>query len=165
MLFRSPNGDAGQFNVMIHRAGPPPGLPALPPPGGAPQVMFFRREVPGPVTRALGPGDAAAPTIEQLGAQYTDGVQATGTRNTITIPAGQVGNERPFDITDERWFSQQLQVTVRSEHSDPRMGKTVYSLQNISLAEPSAALFEVPAEYTVKEPQMEIQRLEPTNPQ
>ncbi len=150
-----PIGERGQFNVMIHRGGATAGMP-MPPPPGAPQVMFFQRDVSGAVIRA----DNSAPKSEQLGSQYVDGVQATGTRDIITIPAGRFGNEKPIEITDERWYSQQLQVTVRSEHSDPRMGKTAYSLHNISLAEPSAALFQVPADYSVKEPQMDIQRIE-----
>ena len=155
-----PVGEPGQFNVMIHRAEADGAAPLPPPPGNGPNLMFFQHALTGPATRAVGPDDADAPKIEQLGAQYIDGVQATGTRSTISIPAGRFGNERPIQISDERWFSQQLQVSVRSEHNDPRIGKTAYSLQDISLSEPSPSLFQVPADYTVKEPQMEIQRLE-----
>jgi len=86
---------------------------------------------------------------ESLGPQMINGVQADGTRNTITIPAGQIGNDLPIDIVDERWYSTELQTLVKSVHSDPRMGSTTYQLTNINRAEPSPSLFEVPADYKV----------------
>jgi hypothetical protein len=86
---------------------------------------------------------------ESLGSQMVNGVQAEGTRNTITIPAGQIGNELPINIVDERWFSSELQTLVKSIHDDPRMGITTYQLTNINRGEPAASLFEVPADYKV----------------
>jgi hypothetical protein len=89
------------------------------------------------------------PEVQLLGTKVVEGVQADGTRSTLTIPAGQIGNDNPIQIVDEVWRSPDLQVIVHSEHSDPRMGATVYSLQNISRSDPSPALFQVPADYTV----------------
>jgi hypothetical protein len=89
------------------------------------------------------------PDVQQLGAKVVEGVQADGTRTVLTIPAGQIGNDNPIQIVDEVWRSPDLQVIVHSEHSDPRMGTTVYSLQNISRSDPSPALFQVPPDYTV----------------
>ncbi len=89
------------------------------------------------------------PKEESLGSQMINGVQAEGTKNTITIPAGQIGNDQPIDIVDERWYSTELQTLVKSVHSDPRMGTTTYQLTNIDRAEPSPSLFEVPADYKV----------------
>jgi hypothetical protein len=86
---------------------------------------------------------------ESLGAQMINGVQADGTRSTITIPAGQIGNEKDINIVDERWYSTELQTLVKSVHDDPRMGSTTYQLTNIDRAEPSPSLFEVPADYKV----------------
>jgi hypothetical protein len=88
---------------------------------------------------------------EQLGRQTIDGVEVEGTRETTTIPAGQMGNERPIEIVSERWYSPRLQAVVMSRRSDPRMGETIYRLSNISLGEPPASLFQVPSGYTVKE--------------
>lgn len=90
---------------------------------------------------------------EDLGTQTVEGVNAVGTRTTITIPAGQIGNERAIEITDERWFSPDLQTMVMTRHSDPRSGESVYRLTNISRTEPDHSLFEVPADYTVNEQQ------------
>ncbi len=94
---------------------------------------------------------AAPPAVEQLGTKVVEGVQAEGTRTTITIPAGQIGNDKPIQIVDEVWRSPDLQVIVHSEHNDPRMGSTIYSLQNISRSDPSPTLFQVPPDYTLKD--------------
>jgi hypothetical protein len=38
-----------------------------------------------------------------------------------------------------------------TKHSDPRFGETVYRLTNISRTEPDASLFQVPADYKIKD--------------
>jgi hypothetical protein len=88
---------------------------------------------------------------ESLGAQAINGVNAEGTRITRTIPAGQIGNDKPIQIVFERWYSPDLQIVVKSTRSDPRFGTTTYALTNLQRAEPAAALFTVPSDYTVKE--------------
>ena len=87
---------------------------------------------------------------EDLGKQLIEGVEANGTRTTITIPAGEIGNERAIEIVSERWYSPELQLVVMTRHSDPRMGETTYKLTNINRTEPAKALFEVPGDYTIK---------------
>jgi hypothetical protein len=89
---------------------------------------------------------------EDLGQQTIEGVSASGTRTTTTIPAGAVGNEQPITIVSEQWFSPDLRVLVLTRHSDPRVGETTYRLTNISRAEPDRALFQAPPDYTLKEP-------------
>jgi len=86
---------------------------------------------------------------EKLPSQLIEGVQAEGTRTTVTIPVGEVGNERPIDIVSERWYSPELKTVVMSKNKDPRMGETVYTLKGLQRAEPSRSLFEVPADYTI----------------
>ena len=88
---------------------------------------------------------------ESLGTQTIEGVQATGTRTTRTIPAGEIGNERPIEITSEVWTSPDLQTVVLSKRSDPRMGETVYKLTNIQRAEPDPSLFQVPSGFTTRQ--------------
>lgn len=91
---------------------------------------------------------------ESLGKQLIEGVDAEGSRSTLTIPAGEIGNERPIEIVSERWYSPELQTVVMTRHSDPRFGETTYKLTNISRTEPDRSLFEVPAGYTLKEETM-----------
>ena len=88
-------------------------------------------------------------------------VAVEGTRTTVTIPAGEIGNELPINIVSERWFSPDLKVLVMSRQSDPRFGETTYRLTNITRAEPSPHLFEIPADFTIVDPtEMTIGRLE-----
>jgi hypothetical protein len=86
---------------------------------------------------------------ESLGTQMINGLVAEGTRITRTIPAGQIGNEKPLQIISERWYSPDLQIVLKSTRSDPRFGTTTYTVTNIQRTEPAASLFTVPADYTV----------------
>ena len=88
---------------------------------------------------------------EKLEARSFDGVTAEGTRTTVTIPAGEIGNEQPIQIVTERWYSPELQTVVMTRHSDPRFGENTYKLTNITRTEPAATLFQVPGDYAVKE--------------
>jgi len=97
-----------------------------------------------------GTANANAKT-ESLGAQMIDGVNAEGTRITRTIPAGEIGNEQPITVVSERWYSADLQMDVKSTHSDPRFGNTTYTLTNIQRTEPAASLFAVPSGYTIEQ--------------
>jgi len=86
---------------------------------------------------------------EDLGTQMVNGLAATGTRTTRTIPAGAIGNQQAIQIVREAWVSVELKVPVMIKSSDPRFGSTVMQLTNITRAEPDAALFQVPANYTI----------------
>jgi len=81
---------------------------------------------------------------EDLGTQTVAGVSAQGKRDTVTIPAGEIGNEKPIEIVSETWYSPDLHATVMRKHSDPRTGETVFQLTDIRRAEPDPALFQLP---------------------
>jgi len=86
---------------------------------------------------------------ESLGRRLIEGVEATGNRTRMTIPAGQAGNERPIEATYERWYSTDLQIVVMSRYFDPRFGASVYRLTNLRCDEPAPSLFLVPPDYKV----------------
>ncbi len=94
-------------------------------------------------------GGGKGAKTESLGKQLVEGVQADGTRTTVTIAAGEIGNELPIAIVNERWYSPELETVVMSRQTDPRFGETVYRLTNIDRSEPDKSLFEVPGDYTV----------------
>lgn len=97
-------------------------------------------------------GDPAdAPAVEELGVRMVEGVEAKGVKITRTIPAGQIGNQRPIEIIFERWTSEELGVDVMTKRSDPRAAETTYRLTNIQRTEPLPGLFEPPPDYTVDE--------------
>jgi len=79
--------------------------------------------------------------VEKLGTQTINGVSATGTRMTRTIPAGVEGNSLPMQIVHETWISDDLKVPVMVKTSDPRSGTTTMQLTNIVRAEPDSSLF------------------------
>jgi hypothetical protein len=90
-------------------------------------------------------------STESLGRQTIEGLPADGTRVTLTIPAGQMGNDLPIQIITERWYSPDLQMNVLTKRTDPRTGETVTKLTNVSRAEPAHSLFEPSADYKVSE--------------
>ena len=79
-------------------------------------------------------------------------MKALGRKTTTTIPTGRIGNDRPIEITDERWESPELRMLIYSRNSDPRTGVVEYKLTNINRTEPPADLFMIPSDYTVNEP-------------
>jgi hypothetical protein len=141
------------FGTARLPAPPPP--PA--PPGASADVVFFETAVgPAPAGASLMKmftarrvDGAQDETSESLGRQTIDGVTAEGTRSILTIPAGQIGNERPIEVVSERWFSPELKTLVLSKQSDPRFGDTTYRLSNIVRGEPDPSLFEVPSDYQI----------------
>jgi hypothetical protein len=92
--------------------------------------------------------DSGANT-ETLGDQTFEGVHATGTRVTTTIPAGKMGNDKPIIVTSERWYSPELKVAVMTKHDDPWAGELKTEFKNVSTSEPDSSLFSVPADYKV----------------
>ncbi|HEV2802560.1 MAG TPA: hypothetical protein VGW12_18960 [Pyrinomonadaceae bacterium] len=114
--------------------------PVHPPADGSPSVFFYSNGTTG-----------SEPKKEDLGEQTINGVRAKGTRTTMTIPAGAIGNEQPINVISERWYSDELQAVVQTRHSDPRHGETTYNLTNINRTEPARSLFEVPGDYTITE--------------
>ena len=96
-------------------------------------------------------GSAGRHNTEDLGSQYVNGVLAQGTRDTLIIPAGSIGNDRDLQVVDEHWFSADLQTLVKSLNSDPRFGETTYQLTNIVRASQDLNLFQIPTDYTVTE--------------
>jgi hypothetical protein len=126
-------------NRSVAGNGPPPGARGGRMRGGPPRES----------------GGGAQPNVktESLGSKSIEGVMAEGTRTTMTIPTGQIGNEQPMQTVVETWYSAELQTVILSRRSDPRSGETVTRYTNISRAEPSHTLFEVPADYKTADSQ------------
>ena len=154
-----PLAASGQPHSFIHISDPVAGTSYVLEPD-----QKVARQMPGPggmkVRTGGGPGgnmfyrnfkgSAEGTTkTESLGPQTIEGVNTEWTRTTRTIPAGEIGNEKPITIVSEHWYSADLQMDVKSTHSDPRFGNTTYTLNNIQRTEPAASLFAVPSDYTV----------------
>ena len=106
-----------------------------------------------PQVRKLPPLDEArAITREDLGTKNIEGILCNGTRQTITIPAGQIGNEQPIAIVTDTWYSPSIDAIVMSSTNDPRFGETKYQVHNIQTGEQAISFFEVPANYRIEQP-------------
>jgi hypothetical protein len=90
-------------------------------------------------------------TRESLGNNTLDDLSVVGTVETLTINAGIVGNDRPLTITREFWYSSDLQINLSVTRNDPREGRQVIKLVDLTRSEPDPALFELPAEFTVQD--------------
>jgi len=91
------------------------------------------------------PNDAGYVINEDLGKQLVSGVEATGTRESVTYNPGQFGNDRKMTVSKEFWYSPQLGLNLISKRSDPRFGSQTFTITNLTLAEPDPQLFEPPA--------------------
>ena len=88
---------------------------------------------------------------EDLGEKMLNGIPCKGTRTTMMIPVSAVGNAHEIKIVDERWYSEDLGALVKSSTNDPRFGVSTYELTNIVQTDPDVSLFQVPADYALKQ--------------
>lgn len=95
------------------------------------------------------PNNAGFSVHEDLGAQTIAGIDTAGTRDSVTYNEGVFGNDRPFVVKREFWYAASLGINLLSEISDPRFGKQVFAVTDVSLSEPDATLFEVPEGFAV----------------
>jgi hypothetical protein len=150
-----PGGEAGGVVVNNDVMTTMPAPPVMVTSGsldGPPGVgVFVTRVAPGMVATATGGCKIETkplPEALSLGERTIEGLKVTGSRREFTIEAGAIGNEQPMVVSTEQWFSPELGVVVASSHHDPMIGDTNYKLTQISRAEPDAALFKIPADFT-----------------
>jgi len=132
------SGAGRMFFTQIASAAPAGSAPLPPPPSMG-------------VVKVLGGDEQAQASTEDLGTQTMEGLLVTGTRTTRTIPAGEIGNEKPIMVVTEVWTSPDLKTIVYSKRSDPRLGEQTFQLTNIVRAEPEPSLFTIPADFKVVE--------------
>jgi hypothetical protein len=97
-------------------------------------------------------------THEELGTRSIAGIDTLGTRDTTNYNAGVMGSDAAFSASREFWQAPQLGVNLYSEVAGPRVGKQVFTLTDVTLAEPDPKLFELPEGYTV------VDRRKPATP-
>jgi hypothetical protein len=132
----------GGFSYMLNPANKTAmKMPVRTPPAGStpPTPGQGRRE----------PQGAQVQTTD-LGSQIVNGLAATGTRVTETIPAGAIGNQQPIQVVREVWTSTVLKVPVSVKTTDPRFGNSTMQLTGVVQTEPDPTLFQVPSDYTVR---------------
>jgi hypothetical protein len=88
--------------------------------------------------------DPLVEDVESIGERHIDGLPAVGRRMWRFDDVGK-------EVTTEWWESPDLKVMLSARLSDPRIGSVLeFRLTNIRRREPTASLFVVPEDYTVK---------------
>jgi hypothetical protein len=90
-------------------------------------------------------------TRESLGTDVVDDLNVVGTRETLTINAGVIGNDQPVVTTREFWYSSDLEINLSVTRKDPREGTQVIQLIDLSRSEPDPALFRVPSDFVIED--------------
>lgn len=88
-------------------------------------------------------------TRESLGTQTVAGLEATGSRITQIIPAGQEGNDMPLKVVHETWSDAKNHSTLMAIDDDPRTGHHIWEVESLTVGPPDPALFVPPANYKV----------------
>jgi hypothetical protein len=88
---------------------------------------------------------------EDLGSRNMLGVDTVGVRETTVTNAGVMGNDQPLTSFTEYWHSQQLGVNLLSIRSSPFFGKQTFTITELTVGEPDANLFRLPAGYQVND--------------
>lgn len=126
---------------------------AEPMPAAMPAARAMSAQIAPLIIGAANDGKWSAKAVtRELGGRDFSGLRAEGSQRSYTIPAGEIGNRAPIEVSSETWYSPELQVTVYHKRSDPRSGDVVYRLDKLKRGEPPAALFSVPSDYTVRDP-------------
>lgn len=88
---------------------------------------------------------------ESLGDSVVDDLDVTGTRESLYINPGVMGNERLLVNTKEYWYSADLQVNLSVTRKDPREGTQVLQLVDLTRSDPDPALFQVPPGFVIRD--------------
>jgi hypothetical protein len=91
-----------------------------------------------------------------LGAKTIDGVEVTGTRETVTVGQGAAGNTAPIDFTKEIWYSSTLGLNLEVTRLDPLHGDQFFKVTSLKLDEPDARLFTIPANCKVTDQRQNV---------
>lgn len=143
-------GPGGTFDVRVEGPGAPAAgsfeVLAIPPPPPMPMGPIGPM---GPMTtKAAWSGEVHTDALEP---KDIEGLRAEGTRTTMVIPAGTMGNAMAIEVINERWYSPELKIVLLTRRYDPRFGETMYRLTNIVRAEPAEDLFKVPADFKIED--------------
>lgn len=89
-----------------------------------------------------------SPGSEDLGAMMMEGFAVTGTRRAGTSEAAK----GPFQkVVTESWFSKELKIDLLISRQEPQSASRTTKLTNITPGEPDPTVFQVPADYTVRD--------------
>jgi len=88
---------------------------------------------------------------DSLGQQSIGDLTTIGTRETITVSPGTLGNDRPLTLIREFWYSPELKTNLAVTRTDPRLDTFDIHLNVQSRDEPSPDIFAIPAGYALQD--------------
>jgi hypothetical protein len=88
---------------------------------------------------------------ESLGTDVIDGLNVVGSRETVIIAAGAVGNSQPLVSTREFWYSPDLEINLSTVRKDSREGTQAIHVVDLSRSDPDPAIFTIPANYRIED--------------
>jgi hypothetical protein len=92
-----------------------------------------------------------------LGTNVMGGLDVIGTRETVTIVPGAIGNNRAIASTREFWYSDALKTNLLVTRTDPIEGTQEVRLIDFSTAEPDPRLFDPPSGYSIRDARTAVQ--------
>lgn len=93
--------------------------------------------------------DQGTRTHEDLGEAYFVGMPVHEYRDTTTLNAGVMGNDLPMSTVRQYRFSPELGLNLSSILEAPQIGRQVFTVTEISTAEPDPSFFQPPQGYKV----------------
>jgi hypothetical protein len=81
----------------------------------------------------------------ELGTKVIDGLETTGTRESVTLPMDPNSSNSALEYSKEFWYSKQLGLNLQVTRLDPMHGDQFFAVTDLKLAEPDARLFVIPA--------------------
>lgn len=88
---------------------------------------------------------------EVIGTDTIDGLPVLGTRETLTINAGAIGNSQPLVTTKDYWYSPDLEINLLTTRKDPREGTQVIHVIDLSRSEPDPTIFQIPSNFVIED--------------
>jgi hypothetical protein len=90
------------------------------------------------------------PGFENLGIMMMEGFAVTGTRRAGASAASTAKSTLPNTVT-ESWFSKELKVDLLVTRQGTQSANRTTKLTNITPGEPDPTVFQIPADYTVRD--------------
>lgn len=104
---------------------------------------------PSPNGRPLKPPMPAGAKMQDLGMTTLNNIEVKGLRYTYTVPLRVSGADQPVQVTDEYWYSEDLQLNILVRHDNPLTGVQTVAITSLERQEPPATFFAPPPGYKI----------------
>jgi hypothetical protein len=96
--------------------------------------------------------------VEDLGTNVMENLLVQGRRISKTISPKSSGTSKEIVVTDEYWYSEDLQLNMLVVHKDPRTGQQTVTITKLNREEPAETVFQIPSGYRLVDENPEPQQ-------